>query len=334
MVSHAEPDPIGALFDIIEGPIRFHLVDWAFQAGVFDLCAAPASADDVAHAKGLEPSQVMIALRGLTALGLLHYAEGRFHLAEKAAPYLCRASDRCLAATFASLAEIRHRRIDRLEEVLAMAADPHQSPFDADHWRRAQVSLKAFHHAVAEDYMLPCLTGLPEWPGARRFLDLGAGSAVLAERIIRAKPGAAVTVFDLPQTIVQIERDAPATAPLLAPGNYADPQTLPEGPFDVIWASMSLYFHQGDLADLIGDIAARFAPGGALVSFHEDLDPDRTAPPEHVLGRLMPALCGQDVSFAGGEVSDAMAAAGLTGITSDQRETPFGRYRLDVGRAG
>lgn len=334
MVSHPEPRPVSVLFDIIEGPIRFHLVDWAFRAGVFDLCATAASANDVAQAKGLDPRQVMIALRGLTALGLLQFAEGTFQLAERAAPYLCRASDRCLAATFASLAEIRHRSIDKLEEVLTVGADTGQNQFDSDHWRRAQASLQAFHNAVAEDHMLPCLSGLPEWPEARRFLDLGAGSVVLADRITKAKPEVAVTVFDLPQTIVQIERQAPAKAPMLAPGNYADPASLPEGPFDVIWASMSLYFHHGDLVCLIGDIAARLAPGGALVSFHEDLDSNRTAPREHVLGRLMPALSGHDVSFAGGEVSDAMAAAGLTGITSEQRETPFGRYRLDVGRAG
>lgn len=331
MVSAPEPHPVSTLFDIIEGPIRFQLVDWAFRRGVFDACRTGCSADDLAETAGLDPSRTRLALRALAALGLLRHADGGFRVDRQAAPYLCADADRCLVTTFASLSGMRHRALDRIDEVLEGSDETELEPFAPDHWKQAQSSLHAFHRAVAVDHMLPCLTGLPEWPRARRFLDLGAGSSVLAHGILRAKPDADVTVFDLPEAIRQFGPSAPALT--LAPGDYTDPTSIPEGPFDVIWASMSLYFHRNGLPDLVRDLAARLSPGGVLASFHEDLAPDRTGPREHVVGRLMPALTGRDVSFAGGEVADAMRAAGLRDLSSEDRPTPFGAYRLDLGRA-
>ncbi|MEM1384177.1 MAG: class I SAM-dependent methyltransferase [Pseudomonadota bacterium] len=333
-MSDPQSHPVGTLFDLIEGPIRFHLVDWAFRVGIFDACASATRPETVAEAKGLDPPRIGIALRALTALGLLQQSDGAFQVTPVAAAYLLAGSDRCLAATFASLAETRHRALDRLDAVFAAAVDRLDHPLDERHWHRAQTALQAFHAAIAVDHMLPCLTALAEWPGATRFLDVGAGSAVLAEQIAVAKPEACVTVFDLPRTIRQIEAQGTgAKAPQLAPGDYTDPATLPEGPFDVIWASMSLYFHGSSLAAVLSNLAKRLAPGGVFLSFHEDLQGGRTAPQEHVVGRLMPALLGQDVSFADGDMAAAMAAAGLTGLTSEYRQTPFGCYRLDAGRA-
>ncbi|MEM9098641.1 MAG: class I SAM-dependent methyltransferase [Pseudomonadota bacterium] len=331
MVSHPEPHPVSTLFDIIEGPIRFQLVDWAFRRGVFDACWGGSSAQELAQEAGLDRSKAALALRALAALGLLREANGRFHLASEVAPYLCRAGDRCLAATFASLAEIRHHALEAFDQVLERSYDVEEEPFGPDHWDRARASLHAFHRAIAADHMLPCLTGLPEWPRARLILDLGAGSTVLAEEICRAKPEVEVVVFDLPPSIRQFETSAAALT--LAPGDYTDPASIPEGPFDVIWASMSLYFHNTGLAQLLRDLAARLSPEGVLVSFHEDLNTARTAPSEHVVGRLMPALTGRDVSFSNGEVASAMQSAGLCRISSELRHTPFGLYRLDVGRA-
>ena len=77
-------------------------------------------------------------------------------------------------------------------------------------------------------------------------------------------------------------------------------------------------------------VADRLASGGVLFSFHEALTPERTGHPEHVLGRLLPALRKGDVLFSEGEIAQAMANAGLGRPTHESLSTPFGRFRVDA----
>ena len=115
----------------------------------------------------------------------------------------------------------------------------------------------------------------------------------------------------------------------MVPGSYND--TLPDGPFDVIFALMTLYFHDQGIDALIARIADRLAPGGVLVSLHATLTDARCAPGAHVIGRLMPALWQRDVSFDDGEIAGAMTRAGL-GVNSAWITTPFGRFRTETAR--
>ncbi len=69
-----------------------------------------------------------------------------------------------------------------------------------------------------------------------------------------------------------------------------------------------------------------------FVSFHEGLADERTAPETHVIGRLMPALRGQDVSFDLGRIAEAARQAGFLRIESRPVETAFGPMWADIAR--
>ncbi|MFE3836432.1 class I SAM-dependent methyltransferase [Pseudogemmobacter sonorensis] len=331
MVSADRPSGVTLLLQTLEGPIRHAVLDWALESGVFDLCRTPAPPDLLGQGMGLPVGSLTLALRALSAAGFMECLDGGFRTAPDILPFVAADGPRNMVETLRMMARTRHGGLDAFGAMVAGAALPPGSQlFDAAHWDAHHRSLVSFHRAIAAEAMAPCMTGLPEWGRTRTLLEIGPGSAVLAERLLAQRPDLRVTLFDLPQVAERIRQDAPDPAITILSGDYN--RILPEGHFDLIWCSMTLYFHDAGLPTLIARLADLLVPGGVLVSFHEALNGDRTRPPEHVLGRLMPALRQGDVSFGDGEIAAAMAAAGLTGATAETLATPFGRFRLDAAR--
>ena len=323
--------PVTQMFDLIEGPIRFALVRWAVESKVFDHCENGISAADLAAEIKGDVERTNRALQALVAAEFLTYGDKKYRLRGDLAPYLLSTSKQCINQTFLDLSQTRHAGLDQFEKLIA-GARPSGIPkaFDAAHWQRQQRSLSIFHRSVAAEVMLDALQTVPQWQNANSLLDLGGGSTELAVDIRTLRPDMTVAVFDLPGLI---ENLAPMRDPgiMAYAGNYNDPQTLPSGPFDIVWCSMSLYFAE-DLTATLANLSTCLNPGGTLISFHEDLSEDRCHPMRHVIGRTMPALAGQDLSFSGGFIAKTMREVNLIIQSSKHIETPFGPFRLDVGR--
>ncbi|KMK64663.1 trans-aconitate 2-methyltransferase [Puniceibacterium sp. IMCC21224] len=327
----AQSEGAARLYATIEGPIRFALLDWALETGLFDFCAEGRTAKAVADARGLDAGQVALVLRALVAARFLEQSAGVFHTAPDILPFVVADGSRNLRENLRAMAGMRHAGLDDIAELLRPDRPAPERPlFDATHWDRAHGSLKAFHRAVAADAMEPCLVGLHEWTRAASLLEVGPGSAVLARRLLARRPELHITLLDLPPVADRIRVDTADLPVEVVAGSYND--TLPEGPFDIVWCSMSLYFRDNGLQRLIERLADVLNPNGVLVSFHEALHDARTGPPEHVIGRLMPSLRQGDVSFAEGEIADAMSDAGLADLETQTVTTAFGRFRLDLAR--
>lgn len=321
----------GLLLETLEGPIRYALLDWALTSGIFDLCQTAVTPELLGKRTGLPPASLALALKALVAAGFMQRDGSGFYTAPDILPFVTTGSARNMRETLRSMAQTRHAQLDRFGDLVA-GINAAEGPrlFDDAHWDANHRSLAAFHEAIAADAMEPCLTGLPEWEKAHNLLEVGAGSAVLARRLLAKRPDINITLFDLPPVATRIQDEVHDLPLTVAPGNYN--KELPDGSFDIIWCSMTLYFHDQGLAPLIRRLSDLLEPSGVLVSFHEALTDNRTGPAEHVLGRLIPALRQGDVSFADGEISDAMAEAGLIRPTTQLVSTPFGRFRLDAAR--
>ncbi|MGR6429694.1 class I SAM-dependent methyltransferase [Rhizobium sp. PAMB 3174] len=322
---------IGLLLQTLEGPIRYALLDWALESKVFDVCQSPLAPHQLAKRMDLPEGPLTLALRAMVAAGFMEVSDAGYRTAPGILPFVATDSPRSMVETLRMMAKTRHAGIDQFSALMAGATFASGTKlFDDAHWDAHYRSLAEFHRAIAADAMGPCLTGLPEWPSARTLLEIGPGSSALAVGLLKQRPDLRITLFDLAPVAERIRAETPDLPITVLPGNYN--QSLPDGPFDIVWCSMTLYFHDSGVPALISRLAERLAPGGVLVSFHEALTDHRTAPPEHVLGRLMPALRQGDVSFTDGEIADAMAGAGLVRPTSQLLSIPFGRFRLDAAR--
>ena len=331
MVSRDRTSGAGLLLQTLEGPIRYALLDWALDSGVFGFCESQVAADLLAQRMELPVGPLSLALRALVAAGFMEADESGFRTAPDILPFVKTGSPCNMIETLRMMAGTRHAGLGQFGALVAgKASGSGARLFDEAHWDAHHRSLAGFHRAVAAEATMPCLTGLPEWAQARTLLDIGPGSSALAARLLEARPDLRITLFDLPPVAERIRAEAGSLPLDILPGNYN--QTLPDGLFDIIWCSMCLYFHDKGLPALISRLSERLAPGGVMVSFHEALSDHRSAPSEHVLGRLLPALRQGDVSFADGEIADAMAEAGLVRPSSQLLSTAFGRFRLDAAR--
>ncbi|MDC7789661.1 methyltransferase domain-containing protein, partial [Rhodoplanes tepidamans] len=205
---------------------------------------------------------------------------------------------------------------------------------DPAFWDRSAASLRSFHRAMGADATVAMLEDLPEWPAVRRLLDLGAGSEVLATTIAARRPDVSVAVLDLPQPAARIAAAVAATPQRdrvdVIPGDFNTVDL--GGGYDLIVASMTLYY-AADLVAVLARARAALRPGGVLVSVHEGLTDARTAPEEHVVGRLVPVLRGRDLSFDAGAIADAMRDAGFARVARAVVATPFGTMEKTIGRS-
>jgi SAM-dependent methyltransferase len=230
------------------------------------------------------------------------------------------------------LSKTRH---DDLEQLLR--GDKNSTPLDMnreEHWDGAAKSLLAFHRSVAGGQMFACLRELPEWETARHVLDIGAGSSILAQKIVAAHPGHYVTIVDLPPLAQRMAQeqlaDFPARDRITVMAGDFNQVDLPENQ-DVIWASMTLYYAR-DLEAVLRRCRKALAPGGVFVSFHEELYHERTLPEPHIVGRLIPAMKGNDASFDKDQIAQAMRAAGFASISVRMVQTAVGPMAVTVGR--
>jgi tRNA (cmo5U34)-methyltransferase len=94
----------------------------------------------------------------------------------------------------------------------------------------------------------------------RRVLDLGSGTGVSAEYVLRAHPGAALTGIDSSEEmLVHARRRLPGATFLLR--RLEDP--LPDGPFDLVVSALAIH-HLDDRskANLFRRVASALVPGG------------------------------------------------------------------------
>lgn len=324
-------DVATTLFDLIQAPLRWQVLKAGLDLNLFDHLAQAQSAEEIAASLSLEPRRAAIVLDALCAMGLLDKEAGRYRLSAPAAPYLLSEGDRSLRDMLLTLPILRHG------DVAALLRSEGGTPPDLSDpafWDRSAASLRSFHRGMGVEVMAGLLESLPEWPSASRFLDLGAGSEILSLHVAERRPDMAVTVLDLPPLAARIGRAVGAAGPTggrvaVIAGDYNDVE-FGSG-HDVIWASMTLYYAR-DLVAVLAKIRRALAPGGVFVSFHEGLTDGRTAPESHVVGRLVPALRGVNVSFERGQITGALRRAGFSRVECRDVETPFGLMVMDIGR--
>lgn len=318
------------LVNALYGPIQWQLVELSLRLQLFDHLREAQVAAEVAAQYGWQTRPTELLLNGLCSLGLLDKCNGLYRLPAVLGDCLDSDSGCYIGGTLLHMARTRYQGLHQLEALLK--GDTVQTDINLtgeSFWQRNADNLLQFHRCIGTAEQLELLQQLPEWPRLTRVLDLGAGSESMAEAILAACPDKRVCLFDLPGCIEQIRRRLPHDSPIdLQSGDYNSFNL--QGRYDLIWASMTLYYAE-DLAGFLARIRAVLNDGGVFVSFHEALEQERSRPFEHVVGRLMPAMRGQDLSFSAGTIRAALLQAGFT-VEQRQVSTLFGPMVMEIGR--
>ncbi|WP_448111005.1 methyltransferase [Pseudomonas lini] len=322
-INLASPHPLQPYWDLTLAAVRADALRIALEWKLFNLLQVPTSALAIARQLQLDPANTGYWLEALWSMELLErddHQQPHYRNTAVASDYLrADAADYCGDAWAFRLRGLRHFG-SQLGEQVRTGQLSGQAPNLAttiDNWTMAaRLQIAQEQRAVTVEVALRLMAQVPEFPAARRMLDLGGGPGLVAIALARDNPMLTGEVFDFAQTVnvaADNIRRAGLEQRLDVRGGDLASDPIGEG-YDLIWCSSVLHFVP-DMAAALAKIHAALRPGGVLVSAHAEIPAD----PE-LARRVMPyylsmQMLGRQVTHVGG-MSEALQQAGFVNIDS------------------
>ena len=322
-INLASPHPLQPYWDLTLAAVRADALRIALEWKLFNLLQVPTSALAIARQLQLDPANTGYWLEALWSMELLErddHQPPHYRNTAVASDYLrADAADYCGDAWAFRLRGLRHFG-SQLGEQVRTGQLSGQAPNLAttiDNWTMAaRLQIAQEQRAVTVEVALRLMAQVPEFPAARRMLDLGGGPGLVAIALARDNPMLTGEVFDFAQTVnvaADNIRRAGLEQRLDVRGGDLASDPIGEG-YDLIWCSSVLHFVP-DMAAALAKIHAALRPGGVLVSAHAEIPAD----PE-LARRVMPyylsmQMLGRQVTHVGG-MSEALQQAGFVNIDS------------------
>jgi SAM-dependent methyltransferase len=254
-------NPLSFLDQALTGVRQYHAVMAALDLGLFEILREPKTGSECALALGCRPEVLILMCDGLVALGLLEKTGEHFHDSKitqtclvKGAPFPQQhaiAFQRMLAGFWADLPRIVK-----------------DGPVTCN---RAQMFRDVIIPSMAENCRCGLLQqvtasvgAIPEFPAARRLLDLGGGHGLYSIAFCQNNPSLNAVVFDLPPVTVAtrdfISRYRAERVSVLPGDFFKDP--IGSG-YDIVFSSSN---PGGKVPALIPKIAEALNPGGLFIN--------------------------------------------------------------------
>lgn len=286
---------------------RSMMIFTALRLGVFAALAdGEAGAGALASRLGAEGRRLEVLLDGLCALGLLRKRGGKFRNGPVAREFLLDGPR--------SKASILLHHFDgwedwgRLESKIRAGRKGRGPGGDLQENFIRGMEENARDRAEAVAGRMPLRLG-------ERMLDLGGGPGTYAWAWARRHPDAAVTLFDIPETLrvarkVLAEKGAKGRVKLLAGDFMKDPVG---GPYDFVWISQILHaFSREECLLILRKAHAALAPGGRVAIQEFLLDSARTSPEgPSIFSVHMVAVTEAGQSWTAGDIGAMLAEAGF-----------------------
>lgn len=261
------------LWDVFLSAFQVPALVLADDLGLYAALAdGPATPDALATRLDVEPRAIAAIAGTLTALGLLHALDGRYHLGEVARTYLVPSSPYYWGGM---LRRIRDNPLDCRRLAAALRAgraaadarvtglwDVPEPPVEA---------LVAFTHAMHAHSFALAMRVAPALGLAGHVLDVGGGSGSYAIAAAHRLPGVRATIFDLPAVCAvaaQYAREHGVAERVATHAGNMFRDAWPTGHDRVFMSDILHDWDDARCAWLVGRARAALAPGGRVV-LHE-----------------------------------------------------------------
>lgn len=309
------------------GHAEARAIQIALKLGIFErLSAGALAADGLASAIGGESRATAILANAITALGLLHQIDGRFHLDQSSQRFLVESSPEYLGGMILFDAALWDEW-GRLEDSIRSGA-PARTP---DMFQSTPAATARFIRAMDS---LVRARGDDRWTAehldlgfARSIADLGGGPGTYMVEFLRRFPDLRGAIWDLPATLEVARRilseRAPATLARmdLRAVDYLAGE-LP-GPIDAIFMSNIIHSENEAVNEALIAKCFRALNSGGLIAVKDHImNRDLTEPAAGAVFSLYLLLTtrGRDYSFD--ETAGWLSAAGFIEIQMTTLPSP------------
>jgi len=327
------------LNDIMLGPMRSSIILAALKLDIFSFLSDEKTAWDISEIIGAEEKKVSIFLDGLVSENLLEKEDGLYLNTPESSAFLVKKSPSYLGDMFLSLAKLRYLSSDDIvggltgEHLEKIKSYTEIDMSKQARWGKAAEYLANYQRAGIARQVADIVKSLPEGGSFKNILDLGGGPGIVGICLVLDNEDSRGVIFDLPMVAEEAEKNIEKyglSGRMRAIRGDYNSDSIGSG-YDLVFASLNLYYSK-DLEELMRKLYESLNPGGLFMSYHEGLCDERTAPEEHVIGRLSVALRGQDLSFNKGEIAGKMKKAGFKKIESMTIDTSNGPIDIDISR--
>ncbi len=306
----------------------------AIELELFTHLQQPRTADQLAQQLELHTVNTGIFLDALVANELVVKREGRYGNAPLAQEFLVRTTSTYLGDLLLNYAQHMEPGLADLAGRVRQGPPARRRSWDPA--ARAQETEIYAHHQLAgrAQQAAAIVSGLPEFAGMERMLDLGGGAGLMGMAIVAAHPSMRGVLFDRPDVVAVarrlFEEHGMQGRMAVLSGDYVrDP--IGED-YDLVWVSYTL--QRSSLEPVLRRVHGALRPGGVCVSLAEGLYAERTQPALMVNAMLSMSLRCGGMSFEEGEVAQAMLRVGFRSVHSRRIEGPqmHGPGVLDIAR--
>ena len=201
-ISEPPEDP-GRFYEKIDTAIRgqreFSLISAAVDLGIFDVCATPVTAEDLASRISADREMCCLLCEVLVAEGLLTFENGKYSDTAMTSTYLTRNSPYSQIHYIGQLETMSHDLWTPLARIVLNGPVQYEKE---DFFRRYSLPAMA-ENAVSGrlQAVTRAIIGLPGFSRVWRVLDLGGGHGLYAIALGKQCPGIEAWVFDLPHVV-------------------------------------------------------------------------------------------------------------------------------------
>lgn len=255
--------PLAFLEQALGGIRCFQAFVAAYDRGIFDACREPVSLDMVATATGCTPKISGPLCEGLVRTGLLSKdSEGRYEVTEYTRDFFLTDSRFSQKAAIAQMRELASLFL-KLPDLLSDG--PVKYPRGKQFREKIIPAMAEQCRCGLVQRVAGIISDIPEFPSARRMLDLGGGHGLYSLAILGKNPDLSAVIFDLPE-VTDATRDcirqygAESRITTHAGDFFRDP--LGSG-YDIIFSSSN---PSGKMPSLIPKIRDALNPGGLYLN--------------------------------------------------------------------
>ena len=287
------------LVGIVSSAMLVHAVSALLDLGVVDLLEdGPRELADLARETGVPAERLTVVLRAVTAAGLVREPAPGRHELTPAGNHLRRGDALGLRDLFRMCT---HGDFFRAWSQLGAAVETGRSAFELHTGRglfpylaERPEEAELFHRAMNASAPADVLLRAADLSGAATVADLGGGEGATLAAVLRARPGAAGVLFDLPEVVA-------GAGPLLRREGVADRCTVVGGDlFDGVPAGADVYvmarvlqnWGPEDAVRILRNVRDAMPETGRLLVVGHLSDDDRPDPFVEAIGLSMYVLYG------------------------------------------